>query len=426
MSEILLGAIADDFTGATDLASTLVAGGMRTLLILDVPSSDFAINDSNVDAVVIALKTRTMPVDDSVSESLSALKWLQGLSCKQYFFKYCSTFDSTPQGNIGPVADALKKELKAGITVISPAFPENLRTVYQGHLFVADQLLSESSMRDHPLTPMTNSNLLRLMDAQSTEKSGLVPQQIMVKGAAFIRQQIEQLESQGFGYAVIDAAGDDELVELGEAIDGHVLVTGSSSAALGLPKNHVKTGRLKNTESAAELPHVGGYQAVLSGSCSKATNGQVKRWLDSGKPAFKLDPLRIHEGQDKVQEALQWAKPYMGKEAVLVYATSSPDEVKAAQTVLGVGQAGEIIENALSQIATGLHELGVNQFVVAGGETSGAVVKALQVESLRIGRVIDPGVPWTVSVGSKQVALALKSGNFGTVDFFEKALTLIQ
>lgn len=423
MSKILLGAIADDFTGATDLASTLVAGGMRTLLMLDVPQQAF--DYDQVDAIVIALKTRTMPVEDAVSDSLEALKWLQQQDCQQYFFKYCSTFDSTSEGNIGPVADALKEELDAGITVISPAFPVNHRTVYQGHLFVADQLLSESSMRHHPLTPMMDSNLLRLMSTQTSKKIGLLPCSVMSAGVQQIRQELESLASDGVEYAVIDAVNDEQLKHLGHAANDHLLLTGSSSAALGLPDNYAASGVLNDIGSAANLPIVGGFQAVLSGSCSKATNQQVEHWKSS-RPSFKLDPLLINEGVQQVDQALQWAQGLIEKQAVLIYATSSPDDVKKIQAKLGVEKAGLIIEEALSSIALGLRDLGVKQFVVAGGETSGAVVKALQVKSLRIGNVIDPGVPWTVSVGEEVIALALKSGNFGSADFFEKSLTQIQ
>lgn len=422
MSQLLLGCIADDFTGGTDLASTLVRGGMRTLQVIGIPEGPIP---DDVDAIVIALKTRTLPTKIAVEESLQALKWLQAAGCKQYFFKYCSTFDSTAQGNIGPVADALMATLGIDFALACPAFPDNKRTLYQGHLFVGDMLLSESGMRNHPLTPMTDANLVRVLQEQTDHKVGLVPYSIVSKGVAAVRDAFANSKDSGASYVIVDAINDVDLHVIGEAAAEHTLITGGSGVALGLPDNFKKAGLLPGSTSAASLPPVGGLSAVLSGSCSVATNGQVEHWQQN-HPSFQLDPLLLAQGADQVSQALEWAEAHLENGPVLVYGSARPDAVKAAQELLGVEAAGQIMETALSRIAVGLSDRGVRKFVIAGGETSGAVVKALGIEALRIGAPIDPGVPWTIGLRDTPIALALKSGNFGTVDFFEKALGQIQ
>lgn len=422
MSQLLLGCIADDFTGGTDLASMLVRGGMRTLQVIGVPQGPIP---SDVDAVVIALKTRTLPTEEAVRESVAALEWLRQAGCKQFFFKYCSTFDSTAEGNIGPVADALMDALDIDFALACPAFPENKRTLYQGHLFVGDALLSDSGMRHHPLTPMTDANLVRVLGSQTARRVGLVPYSVVAQGSAAIREAFESAKREGKGYVIVDAIDNANLNVIGEAAADHLLITGGSGVAIGLPDNFARAGLLQSSHSAAALPPVGGYRAVLSGSCSVATNDQIEHWQRS-HPSFQLDPLLLAEGRDQVGEALAWARDRITDGPVLIYGSARPDQVKAAQERLGVEAAGMLVEEALSRIAVGLDELGVRQFVVAGGETSGAVVKALDVEALRIGAPIDPGVPWTLGVRQVPVALALKSGNFGSLDFFEKALGQVQ
>ncbi len=422
MSQLLLGCIADDFTGGTDLASTLVRGGMRTLQVIGIPTEPIP---ADIDAVVIALKTRTLPTDEAINESLAALEWLKQAGCRQFFFKYCSTFDSTASGNIGPVADAMMDSLDISFALACPAFPENKRTIYQGYLFVADVLLSESGMRNHPLTPMTDANLVRVLQQQTKHKVGLVPHAIVSKGAEEIRKAFGELEESGNALAIVDAIADDDLRVIGEAAKDHKLITGGSGVAIGLPENFRRAGLLPQLDSASALPEVGGLSAVLSGSCSVATNAQVAQW-ERRRPSFQLDPLQLANGVDQVSAALEWARPILQLEPVLIYGSAQPEVVKAAQERLGVEAAGQIVERALSRIAVGLCEMGVRKLVVAGGETSGAVVKALNIQSLRIGAPIDPGVPWTVGLRDTPIALALKSGNFGTVDFFEKALSQIK
>ncbi len=417
MNRILLGCVADDFTGATDLASTLVKAGMRTVQLLGVPRPDMPVPDA--DCVIVALKSRSNPAPEAVAASLAALDWLRRAGARQFYFKYCSTFDSTDKGNIGPVADALCHALGTDFTVFNPAFPTNKRTVYQGYLFVADVLLSESSMRHHPLTPMTDASLVRVLGRQTPRKVGLVPHATVAKGAEAIRAAIAQLKRDGFGHAVLDAIGDADLLALGEACADMPLVTGGSGMAMGLPANFVRKGLLTPGQ-AIRLPDVTGHAAVLAGSCSAATQGQVAL-MKQTHDAWEIDPVAIADGRDVAGEALAWAAPRLGDRPVLIYSTASPEQVSAVQSRLGREHAGALVEETLSKVAKGLVTRGVRRLVVAGGETSGAIVGALGVEGLQIGAEIDPGVPWTASLVEPRLALALKSGNFGTPDFFTKA-----
>ena len=416
----LLGCIADDFTGGTDLAGVLVKAGMRTVQLIGVPDGP---PPADVDAVVIALKSRTSPVDEAVAESLAALRWLREAGCRQFYFKYCSTFDSTPRGNIGPVADALMRALDTDFTIACPALPANGRTLYQGHLFVGNVPLSESGMRNHPLTPMTDANLVRVLQRQTARKVGLVDHATVSRGDAAIRERFAALRQQGHGFAVVDALSNADLDAIGAACADLPLVTGGSGIALGLPQNFRRQGLLASDAVADALPRTGGLRAVISGSCSVATQKQVDV-MRASCPSFHVDPLRLAGGEDVVAAALDWAAGRIGQQPVLVYATAAPEAVGRVQANLGVEKAGQLVEHALARIAVGLVRAGVGQMIVAGGETSGAVVKALGVKGLRIGPEIDPGVPWTSAVhddGTPPLALALKSGNFGSEDFFLKA-----
>jgi uncharacterized protein YgbK (DUF1537 family) len=420
---MLLGCIADDFTGATDLANMLVRGGMRTIQTIGVPSVPLK---EEVDAVVVALKSRTIPAPEAVAQSLAALAWLKAAGAKQIYFKYCSTFDSTPKGNIGPVTDALMDALGADFTVACPAFPEAGRTICRGYLFVGDMLLSESGMKDHPLTPMTDANLVRVLQAQTSRKVGLIRYDTLAQGASALRQRIAALKRDGVAIAIADALSEKDLVILAEGCAGLPLVTAGSGVGLGIALEHARAGRLRHAGTAATLPHVEGHAAVLSGSCSVATNGQVALWMQSRRPALRIDPLQLAAGQPVAREALDWADVRVRSEPVLIYATATPDDVKAAQREIGVERAGVLVEQALAEIAKGLVKMGVRKLVVAGGETAGAVVGALGVTGLRIGPQIDPGVPWTESLDAEPIALALKSGNFGSADFFSKALAQLE
>lgn len=418
----LLGCIADDFTGATDLASMLVRNGMRAVQLIGVPGADTVVPDA--DAIIVALKSRTAPVAHAVAESLAALAWLQGAGCSQIFFKYCSTFDSTPSGNIGPVADALVEALGCGFALACPAFPANGRSVYQGHLFVGATLLNESGMEHHPLTPMTDANLVRVLSKQTEATVGLVPFATVAKGALAIRRAMTQLKEQGRRYAIVDAVDDSHLYAIGEAASSHALITGGSGVATGLPQNFRNAGLLKTLDDPGALPTVAGHAAVLAGSCSRATLFQIGTARDH-LPTLELDPMSEPDSDVLIRHALSWAEGKLGAMPIVIAASAGPDKVAALQNRLGREEAGALVERTMAGIAEGLVAAGVRRMVVAGGETSGAVVTRLGVERLRIGAEIDPGVPWTFAEGSgPAMRLALKSGNFGARDFFTKAFSM--
>ncbi|MPZ43022.1 MAG: hypothetical protein GEV05_06410 [Betaproteobacteria bacterium] len=417
---MLLGCIADDFTGATDLASMLVAGGMRTVQKIGIPR-DRSIADG-ADAVVVALKSRTIAAADAVAQSLAALEWLRGSGARQIYFKYCSTFDSTDCGNIGPVADALMQALGTDFTIACPALPANRRTIYLGHLFVGDMLLSDSPMRHHPLTPMTDANLVRVLGRQTRRKVGLVAYPEVAGGSERIRAAFDRLRGNGVNYAIVDALCDEDLSAIGAACADLPLVTAGSGVALGLPQNFVRQGLLSLRKDAALLPSAGGRAAVLAGSCSEATRRQVAV-MARHHPAVAIDPLSGGDADTLAGSAIERARADIAAgRIVLFYSSAEPNQVATVQTQLGAERAAALVEGVFAQLAQELVALGVRRLVVAGGETSGAVVQALGVKALAIGAPIDPGVPWTMSLGEPRIALALKSGNFGADDFFDKAL----
>lgn len=417
----LLGCIADDLTGGTDLAGILVKNGMRTVQMIGVPSGAWP---DDADAVVVALKSRTSPAQQAVEESLAALRWLQAAGCRQHYFKYCSTFDSTPRGNIGPVADALMDALGADFTIVCSAFPATRRTIYQGYLFVGGVLLNESGMQHHPLTPMTDANLVRVLQQQTKRKVALIDYEVVSKGAAAIAEQFERLRRDGTGMAIVDAISDDDLVQITTAASGLPLITGGSGLAQGLPQNFRQQGLLQASAASGRVRAADLFKAVIAGSCSAATRKQVDV-MCAQHPAFRIDPLELANGHDVVGAAESWAATHIGDQPILIYATAAPEDVKLAQTNLGVEKSAALVEQALAAIAVKLVALGVGQLIVAGGETSGAVLHALGVTRLSIGPEIDPGVPWTTTTidqpKRRALALALKSGNFGAPDFFLKA-----
>lgn len=413
----LLGIIADDFTGATDIAGMLVKNGMRTIQTIGLPAKGTIPDD--VDAVVVALKTRSIAAKEAIAQSLDALKALQAAGCKRFFFKYCSTFDSTDQGNIGPVGDALLDALGGKQAIYCPAFPENGRTIFFGHLFVGDLLLSDTHMRHHPLNPMTDSSLVRVLARQTKHKVGLVALKQVQAGSATLRAALDTLANDGVRHVIVDAVADTDLGIIGEAVGDDLLVTGGSGVALGLPAAYRRRGLLAHKSGADELPKVNGAAAVLAGSCSAATLGQIAAFKGAH---LALDTDAICRGEPVGEKALAWAKGKLGNGPILLSASDKPEAVKALQQKYGVEKSSHAIEKTMASLAKGLVEAGVGRLVVAGGETSGAVVGALDVTALRIGPEIDPGVPWTASVG-KPLLLALKSGNFGAPDFFTKAFT---
>jgi uncharacterized protein YgbK (DUF1537 family) len=437
---LLLGCIADDITGATDLANNLVRAGLHVEQTLGVPAEPGLVPDDDAPrAVVVALKTRTAPPDQAVALSLQALRWLRAQGARQIYFKVCSTFDSTPRGNIGPVADALLDALAgdgvpgADLAVVTPAFPDNGRTIYQGHLFVGEQLLSDSGMREHPLTPMTDASLVRVMQAQTRRRVGLVPHAVVRQGPQAIAARLQVLRGQGCGYAVVDAVANADLHTLAAAVHDAALVVAGSGLGSALP---AAAGVAPDARSAA-LPPASGARLVLAGSCSAATRAQVAAFRAQGLPALALDPLALAQDFDAALAAiLDWARPQLGLRPLLVHATDSPDAVRAVQQRLGVEAAGAMVERAMGALAVALVGCGAGRLVIAGGETSGAVVQALGLTRLRIGVQIDPGVPWcagatpgtapgTTSGSPRGLHLALKSGNFGGEDFFTRAFQVL-
>ena len=415
---MILGCIADDFTGATDLANNLVRAGMRAVQTIGVPALGDAIE---ADAVVVALKSRSAPADDAVRDSLAAARWLRAQGAQQIYFKVCSTFDSTREGNIGPVAEALLAELGAELAIVTPAFPENGRIVFKGHLFVGDLLLSDSPMRQHPLTPMTDANLVRVLQAQCRrEHVGLIEHRTVAQGVAAVQARMRELRADGRALAIADAVCDDDLRTLAAATRELKLVVAGSGLAIGIPALH----GLAPSAQASQLPAPRGARATVSGSCSTATNAQVAAFIASGGAAFAIDPLRVAEGEDIAMQALAWARPRLGSAPVLVYATAEAAAVREVQARLGAQKAGALVEDTLARVAEGLVAAGVGQLLVAGGETSGACVQRLGITQLRIGPQIEPGVPWC-HAGARRLHVALKSGNFGGTDFFTRAFELL-
>lgn len=423
---IRLGCIADDLTGATDLANNLVRAGMRVIETVGVPEEE---GSPEVDALVIALKSRTIPAADAVSLSRSACRWLVSHGASQIYFKICSTFDSSPRGNIGPVIEALMEELGCRFSVVTPAFPENRRTVFNGHLFVDDQLLSDTGMRNHPLTPMRDSNLVRFLQLQTTGKVGLIDYRIVSQSPEAIRNRAHQLESKGVSIAIVDAIDNDDLLRIAAAVKDTLLVTAASGLAIGLPENW----GIGISDASSVLPRGSGRRAIVAGSCSATSNAQVRHFIDKGGCALQLDPVAIaaHFDDTVIQTLFRVEEAWKldSHSPVLIYSTADANSVKSVQQQLGVERSGTIIESALAAIAKGLVERGARQLILAGGETAGASMHALDVRKLQIGRQIDPGVPWCYcaecALPGVDLHLALKSGNFGSVDFFMKAFALI-
>jgi uncharacterized protein YgbK (DUF1537 family) len=348
---------------------------------------------------------------------------LRAAGAEQFLFKYCSTFDSTDAGNIGPVADALLEFLGADLTIACPAFPANGRSIYLGHLFVGQLLLSDSPMKDHPLTPMRDANLVRVLQRQVEGQVGLIPFAVVERGAEAIRAGFATARAEGKRFIVVDAVGDGHLRAIGAACADLPLLTGGSGIAMGLPDNFRAAGKLADYEPRETLAAPAGKPVVLAGSCSQATREQIRVAITAGAPAFQVDPLAVAEGATDAARVAAWVRENTSDRPTVVYSSAEPAEVREVQGKLGAERAGALIERLLADVGASLLADGFSRFVVAGGETSGAVVGALGVRALEIGPEIDPGVPWTRSVGAPDVALALKSGNFGAPDFFLRAWT---
>jgi 3-dehydrotetronate 4-kinase len=425
--KLSLGCIADDYTGASDLANTLTRAGLRTVQTIGVPSDDLALPE--VDAVVVSLKSRSIAADLAVSRSRDAEKWLRGRGTDHVLFKICSTFDSTDAGNIGPVMDALRSDIGEAIVLVTPAFPETGRTVYQGNLFVGAVPLNESPLKDHPLNPMHDSNLVRVLARQSQTKIGLVNLATLTRGPDAVRARLADLAGQGIGAVIVDAVFDADLETIGTVALGHRLSVGASGIGLGLARALVASGRAaaSNASNAISDTPVGGPAACLAGSCSQATLQQVAN-AEQAMPVLHLDPEQIIAGKGEVQRALGWAGDRLKEGPVLIASSSTPEEVATLQSRHGRDAAGHAIEQAMAEIADGLVAAGVRRLVVAGGETSGAVVDRLGIPGFLVGAEISAGVPVLRAVGAKvgEMLLALKSGNFGGPEFFSDALKLMR
>jgi uncharacterized protein YgbK (DUF1537 family) len=417
-----LGCIADDFTGATDLASMLARSGVNVSLRIGVPLST---PENTAEIEVIALKTRSISASKAIEESLSALKWLKEAGAKKYFFKYCSTFDSTAEGNIGPVSEALMNELKVDQTIYCPAFPENGRSIYMGNLFVGQKLLSESSMKDHPLTPMNDSNLMRLLSAQVSRRVGLADRIVVNSGVNSLKEKLISLKENDVPHVIVDAVADTDLDTIASACQDMDFITGGSALAMPLAEFYKASGKISANDNSFMNKKLNTGSIILSGSCSEMTIIQVKNFIQRGAAAFQLDPIDLAE--NGVKKVLDWLSSQDFTKNIIIYATSDPDTVKKVQAELGVDMAGKIVEQGLSECAIAARELGIKNFIIAGGETSGAITKALNVRQLDIGIEIAPGVPWTFSgKRNNQIALSLKSGNFGSEEFFTEALSKLE
>ena len=422
---MLLGCLADDLTGATDLALMLTREGLRTLQTNGLPGDDLDLTGAG--AVVVALKSRTIAAKDAVEQSLAAYDWLAQKGAKRFFFKYCSTFDSTDQGNIGPVAEALLERIGAQFTIACPAFPAAGRSIYMGNLFVNGTPLAESPMRDHPLTPMRDSDLRRVLRRQTRSEVGHVGFGDVEGGQASIAHAFERERTAGRRIAIVDALTDRHLRDIGAAAADFALITGGSGIAIGLPSAYQKAGWIEHLEPApSSIAAPPGRGAILAGSCSAATRAQIGVAIASGLPAFRVDPLAVAEGTVTAATILSWLSNCDEAAIPLIYSSDDPVQVTAVQAKLGRERAGHLVEDLLATVAKGLTGNGFTRLIVAGGETSGAVVAALGVQALEIGPEIDPGVPWTLSRSGPKLALALKSGNFGTLDFFVKCWKLLK
>lgn len=402
-----LGVIADDFTGATDLAGHVAAEGHRVVQFFGVPAADR--QDVEADCVVIALKSRSVDPAEAVAESLRALAWLQTVGAGHVYFKFCSTFDSTPRGNIGPVLDALADALKARPVIVAASAPRNGRTVYRSRLFVWDELLAESPMKDHPLNPMTASDLRVLLGPQSTKEIGTLPWEQIAEVATPPELPADVT------HVIADAITEADLRVLGDLALRHPLSAGSAGLAAGMAQVHP---RARESDATATLPK--GPTAILAGSTSAATRGQVADFR-ARHPSFAIDPRAIARGEDVVGRAIEFAVDSLGTDVPLVYSTADPAEIEDIQRELGVERSAALVEGAMGRVAQAVVAAGARRLVIAGGETSGAAVSALGVDGIRIGEEVDPGVPWTVTLDDPAIGLLLKSGNFGAPDFFTKA-----
>jgi 3-dehydrotetronate 4-kinase len=423
---ILLGSIADDYTGASDLANTLTKNGLRTVQTVGIPDPSLALPD--VDAVVVSLKIRSVAAEEAVAAALAAESWLRGRGAAHVLYKICSTFDSTDLGNIGPVTEALLSVSGGDIALVTPAFPETGRTVYLGHLFVNGQPLDESPLKDHPLNPMRDANLVRVLTRQSRGKAGLIDLPTVTRGADAVKARLDRLRAEGAAAAIADAVFERDLETLGEAALEMPVSTGASGLGLGLARALLRSGRASASDGESDaIRPVGGLAAVVAGSCSAATLKQLDA-AERHMPVLRLDTEKLLAGSDEISAAVAWAGERIAQGPVAIAASAAPEVVSRLQARYGREASGHAIETATAAIAGELVGRGVRRLVVAGGETSGATVDRLGIPAFLIGPEIAPGVPVlrTIGTAGNEMLLALKSGNFGGEDFFATALSMMR
>jgi 3-dehydrotetronate 4-kinase len=419
---MLIGAIADDITGATDLCLMLAREGLHTVQIIGLPEQGTL---PSADAIVIALKSRSIAAAQAVEMSVAAAMLLRESGAEQLLFKYCSTFDSTDEGNIGPVTEALLKLTGSHLTIACPSFPAAGRTTYRGHLFVGDALLSDSPLKDHPLNPMHDANLVRVLGRQTTLPVGLVKIDTVARGEAAVRQAFAAQAAAGKRILIVDTLQDADLRTIGAACSDMPLVTGGSGIASGLAANFVRAGKVAPRPSQARMAAPAGRAVILAGSCSEATRGQIAAAKAAGLPALALDVDALFSGKQTAASLAAWAIAQPQDSIPMIYSSAAPSALQAIQARLGQHASGALVETTLARVGHILQDAGFTRYLIAGGETSGAVVAALGITTLEIGPEIAPGVPWTRSISGPDLVLTLKSGNFGGEDFFLKAWTLL-
>lgn len=416
-----LGVIADDLTGACDVAAAMNALGVPTEIRLGVPRS--ADPPPDADCVIVALRSRTAPASEAVADSVRSARMLQGWGARMLYQKYCSTFDSTDAGNIGPVADALVAELGDGaISVGTPATPAVDRTMHRGHLFVGDRLLSESSLATHPLTPMRDPDLVRVLSRQTPNRVGLVPIEQVRRGAQAVSEAVSRLRADGARHLLVDAVLDEDLQVIADALaDAEGVLVGGAAGLIAAIARGDAPGRPATLHAVPA-----GGMLIVSGSGSERTREQVAQHTG---PVFRLDVGALAEdAESAVVDALEFLaalpQPTAPGGVPLVTATADPAEVARVQERWGRERTAALVEESLARIAlaaVGGH--GIRRILVAGGETSGAVAAALGVRTLRVRRTVAPGVAWTTATdgAGRMLDLCLKSGNFGGADFFRTA-----
>ncbi|WP_439496343.1 3-oxo-tetronate kinase [Bosea sp. (in: a-proteobacteria)] len=407
---LVFGAIADDLTGGLELAAMLCAQGVACEFVTD------AAEPAQAQAIVVARRTRVADPAFARDEFTRIGSWLRDQGARQIFFKYCATFDSTPAGNIGPCADALRAITGGGLTAFCPSFPEAGRRVFQGHLFADDRLISESSKRYDPLTPMTDPDLVRVLQQQTATSVGLIPQQVVRDGLAAMERHCAGLVGRGIGFALADAATPEDLAAIAELTMAWPLMTGNSSVAAYYPALWRRAGLVGEAQKAL-LPAIAGPGVVLAGSCAEKTLKQLEIFAQS-RPVLTIDPGEFSDPKAACAQALDWALPRLAAGPVAIATSAGPEQVAALQERLGRREAAARAETILSLLAQRLREAGVRRFLIAGGETSGAILDGFGITRLTVGAYRAPGISHAVADGAEPLAFCLKSGKLGPDDMF--------